>query len=242
MRSPILPVAAGAVLLASGPCLASTVVFSDGIFSSSDWDTVVELRGIGTVGSGSATQLLTGGNPDQFRQISASRDPDAAGPDNSTRVSSIYLGQTYDPVAMGAIATIDFAIDAIQPAGQGASGGSVAPILIQGGVVYQGPSEAMPEAAWTLHDFLALTNTSFSEIGAPGSHPDFSSTGGEISFGWVYVISSASGDPVARTVGFDNWNLVVDSVSVPPVPEPGTLGLLGLGVGSLWLMRRRPAA
>ncbi|MGW8369307.1 MAG: hypothetical protein ACWGPN_11595, partial [Gammaproteobacteria bacterium] len=198
-------VAAGLLSLFAAPSQAVTIVLSDTGFDASDWAVMVAIRGIGVTGSGNGMQVLTGGNPDQYWQVMAARDPDDAGPDNSTRVSSVYVPTAFDPSVNGAIATIDFSIDGIQPAGQGASGGTVAPIVIQGGVLYQGPGVSMPEPAWTAHAFAGLTADNFSEVGAPASHPDFSAAGAVTGFGWVFVVSSASGNPVARTVGFDNW-------------------------------------
>jgi hypothetical protein len=230
-------IAVGFSSLVSAPSQAAPILLSDAVFDESDWTVMVAIRGIGIIGSGSGAQVLTGGSPDQYWRVMASRDPDDAGPDNSTRVSSIYAPTTFDPTVSGAIATIDFSIDGLQPAGQGASGGTVAPIVMQDGILYQGPGEPMPESEWTAHQFTGLTADNFAEVGMPASHPDFSAAGAVTGFGWVFVVSSANGNPVARTVGFDNWTLRVTTVPVVGAPEPGTLALLVLGIAGLGLIR-----
>lgn len=135
---------------------------------------------------------------------------------------------------MGGIATVDMSIDTIQFGG--GSGGGVTPAMIQDGTLYLARfvGVPMPEMTWTSRSFLGLTENSFRDPDDINSLPDFSFTGGAINFGWVYVVSSATGDPVSRTVGFDNW-----SATVTPIPLPPALGLFGFGLGLLgWLKRR----
>jgi hypothetical protein len=194
------------------------------------------MRGPDGTSDGSGVQVSSGGNPGEYREVFAARDPLTMGLDNSTGVYSFY-DSAYDLSVLGAIAELDVSIDAIQFGG--GSGGGLNPALRQGGVIYiaRFVGHSMGETSWTPHEFLGLTESDFRDPDMISSTPDFSSLGGDIEFGWVYVVSSASADPVSRTVGFDNWLL-----SVTPVPEPGTGGLLALALAGLGLAARRARA
>lgn len=80
----------------------------------------------------------------------------------------------------------------------------------------------MPETNWTSRSFPELTESDFRDPDDINLTPDFSSSGGPINFGWVYVVSSATGNPVSRTVGFDNWNLSIN----PPATLVDTDGTI----------------
>jgi hypothetical protein len=201
----------GLVLLACGVCFAQGVTFSDGVFkdvdteqenNAADWTTFVIPRGPDGISSGSAKQILTGGSPNEYLEVKAGRDPITAGLDNSTRVWMIFK-TAYGPSSVGAIATMDMTIDHIQVGG--GSGGGLSPALLQGGRLYVANGILMPETAWTHASFVDLTAASFFELDNRSSHPDFSSSGAEIQFGWAYAVSTPSENPVSRTVGFDNW-------------------------------------
>lgn len=88
-------------------------------------------------------------------------------------------------------------------------------------------------------DFEALNTTTFGWSGGAGGgahtlggvHPDFTSTGGEITFG--YMLANV-GSSSARTNATLTRNT---SVVVNYIPEPASIALLGLG--GLMMLRRR---
>ncbi len=106
MRSSLLT--AGTILLvssvASGQvCFEDTI--SDGTMSASEWSTELFLTR-GLVGSVTATQLATGGNPGFCWRVFQSLSDDTG----LTAVHT-YAPACYDPADSGGIQTIDFAID-----------------------------------------------------------------------------------------------------------------------------------
>lgn len=233
MRKVLSWIPAGFSILVFGASTAGAITLSDGVFADGDWLTEVIMRGPDGTSDGSGMQVSSGGNLDEYREVFAARDPLTAGLDNSTGVYS-FFDTAYDLSAMGAIAELDFTIDTIQFGG--GSGGSLTPALRQADVIYiaRFVGQTMGDTSWTPHEFLDLTESDFRDPDMISSLPDFSSAGSAIEFGWVYVVSSASGDPVSRTVGFDNWVL-----AITPVPEPGTASLMGIGFVGLALAAQR---
>lgn len=204
------------------PAWAQTLDSFDGNFSESDWQAELSVRGLpnGT-GNGSAMRVSSGGNPGAYWEIYLIREPDEAGPDVSSRMESFSLlplshsGQAgYEACFTGEIHSVDISIEGKQFSG--GSGGTVGPTLEQNGVQYVAAGTPVPEQDFTEKTFSGLTANSFFPIGMPAVHPDFSVTGGPITFGFYYVISSSTGATVTRTGGFDNWELAINYTAPPP--------------------------
>lgn len=221
------------LIIAASSALAGELVYTDGVFNEDDWDEVVAVRGLPNgSGSGDGMQVGSGGNPGQYWEVTVTRDPDSAGPDNSTRLFS-YNNEPlstddlpgYQACFTGEIDTLDISLDGIQFGG--GSGGGIAPALRQGGVNYIAPGVSMPEQAWTERSFPGLTANSFIPIGSPNQHPDFSNAGGPITFGFAYAVSTPSDQTVMRTVGFDNWELRVDYAPLAPF-------IINAGLNDAW--------
>ena len=205
-----------AVLIATS-ARAGTLTFTDGSFNPADWS--VTVRGSGTT---TASQIPTGGNPDAFRQIT----------NNVTSMMWGYHmnnGAVYNPSAQGAITSIDYAEDAIVIAGSGNLGSG--PAVMQGGKLFIKP-DSFGQTTWTHKTLTGLHGDSFFDPeGGPGPfQPNFSATGGPITFG--FWRGNADG-PYSMTTGIDNWSMTLNTV-----PEPAAIGLVLFPVVAL-ISRRR---
>jgi hypothetical protein len=218
---------------------ADTISFSDGIFDSAEWTGTIFTLGP-TGGTASGSQILTGGNPDEYRQVQATINPTAGtGRNGSASLYSIYALAIYAPASIGAIESIDFSIDTFQTSS--ASGGTVTAALLQDGVLFTGARGlAGPEMDWTNKAISGLVQSEFLEIDSTGravGNPDFSRSGSSITLGFRYVISTPiNGAGGSRTAGFDNWTITVNFV-----PEPTMTSLVLLGVSGLGVLRRHRA-
>ena len=86
------------VALLLAPAAAHAVSFFDGVFNPADW-------GVMTGGSGASTsiQMLAGGNPDEYLEITNKPTPPVAGA--TVRGFHLHSSFVYDPGASGAIAS-----------------------------------------------------------------------------------------------------------------------------------------
>jgi len=242
MRIKILSYISVILFLVFGAHQAGAIVFTDGTFSTGDWSSSVLVRGPNG-GTGTATQVTSGGNPGSYWEVFAQKNATTGtGQNGSTWVFSLNSAATYDLSVSGAIATIDFSIDAKQFVQFPVSGGTVSPLIFQNGGLYIASGVSVPESTWTLKQVLGLTQTDFVRA-FDFVNPDFSTAGGLITLGFAYTVSTPiNGGDSIRTAGFDNWSMTVNPVSVS-VPEPATLGLFGIGLlGACFAARRRKQA
>ncbi len=199
----------GAVLLLALSTVPSshgaTVVFCDTEFLAADWDLTI----FWTLGSGGrvdAWQSLSGGHPGAFRTIL--NLVNNAPPYCAVAGFHRHLASVYDP-AQGAILTIDYAEDAIMLIGAG-QGQGAGPALRQDGQVFVAGLFITPETTWTAHELEGLTAADFHLEGQPDIHPDFSTSGGVIEFGFVRQNSTYSGGYVILG-GIDNWTMILNT-------------------------------
>jgi hypothetical protein len=188
-------------------CRADTTFF-DGTFSNSDWSEVLYVNGNG--GSSSAAQTASGGNPGSFYQVTTSVNPGPA------CGAGVYLrnGFTYSPSTQGAIYNLDYSVDLIAISLYG----EAEPVVSQNGNIYFGPElyttagtwQTLTETNLMAADFARLiTGTPNGELGADGtSHPDFSTNGSPITFGFIVPDSSMT-TPYTTIGGVDNYTLTV---------------------------------
>lgn len=221
-----------AFVMGTQPALAD-VTYSDGDFAASNWGFEVTLSSSG--GTSVPTQVA-GGNPGTARQIT---NTIGAGDVPGMVLGFSRYGTTqsvgrYDPAVLGAILSVDWAIQSRYISGQSAgSDGQGQTIRLgakQGSVLYAAAVEFTGiSGAWTNHGSLSLTASDFEQI-TPGPAIDFSATGGPLRFGFI---AGTSGEPSSfETAAYDNF-----SVTIHNIPAPATAGVILSG--GCWAARRR---
>ncbi len=230
-----------ALAAVAGPVQASATFF-DGVFNNSDWSLTVLTNATGTGSTAQGFQVLTGGNPNEYRRVR--HQLVVTYPPGNGAVHSLHLNNNafYTPSTQGAISYIDYSEDSINfvpdtiVPGNGQGSGL---LILQNGKYYrqQNPLLVMPYSgysSWTANPAPGLLAADFAEVTLAGvvnlgSNPDFSATGSIMQLGF-YRGNSGNGG-YNTDCGIDNW-------SVNVVPEPATMSLLGLG-GLALLKRKR---
>jgi RHS repeat-associated protein len=194
-----------------------TAHFADDTFNDTDWSTLVLQQDQG--GTGSAMQILTGGNPGSYRQMSASVNGRSS-VDNQSQVL-VYSGRTdavYDPRVSGPVGTIDFSQDI-----QG-NPHTVGIALRQNGKVFVSFLTQSPSGGWFTQSAKGLGAENFERYRDSAANsftdeqPDFSATGAPIEFGSaMLVLNSPTGGPNSGFVEIDNWSVTVHPVPSAPV-------------------------
>ncbi len=223
-------------LLASGNCFGAG--FLDTSLSLDDYtsDYFFQSAGFGYGRSNSPTL----GNPGDC--LTATYSTQQSG---TTRVREFltYKGFEYDPGTQGAISTIDFSIDRRWTKTQGSwnyLGATAVFTVLQGSRMFYTSNTL----TYNLGSWLTFGKSAgavdfqewdpIAEVTKPGT-PDFSAIGTTIRtglyVGWTWT--NNSGSTFGARDDFDNF-----SVEVNPVPEPGTLTVLGACLAVLGKRRR----
>jgi len=188
------------------------VIFEDGTFDTGEWTAEDEQLGPG--GTFTVRQETAGGNSGPFRQISLTLNSTVGSATaGQIAVFSFKNGATYTPSSQGAITSIDYSEDAILLVGGGA-GHTSAPALKQSGIIYtlvlSDGAFGTGDASWIHHD-TSGTRDRFRTLTSSTAHPDFSSSGTTIQFGFMRAISTPPGNVSAtRTGGIDNWKVTIN--------------------------------
>lgn len=228
-----------ALLLCPTMAQAATVTFLDQEFNDSDWQ--VASSAVSPVSSYTVGQDTTPGigNPSPYRRMTNTNPVDPlGGPSTFVIVNFRRLGWSYDPGVEGAIEHIDLAMDRIvfevTVNGVPISTGAVGHLFwrYQGGRGYFVASDpqAFTNRTWETRSLTGLTASDFvNTLSAGGVHPDFSASGGIITFGYNRSnTNTGQSAPVVTVHGIDNF-----SVQITSIPLPATLGLFGIGLASL---------
>lgn len=231
-----------AVLLALGSSgSAQAITFSDTEFADSDWTVILEDYGAPGAGGGVANgfQVGSNGNPGAYRRSEVGF---ATAANVTEIVINIQLreGAVFDPSTQGAIETVDLSYDVFIES-SAAFGGIV---LRQGGIFYYSAGQnPAANSIWQSISLPGRVSTSFGTCEnlfgalcaeAGSGDPDFSSSGGPIEIGFFQAAALTSRQANLYFSRIDNW-----SVTVNPVPEPGTATLLLVGLALLSRTRER---
>ena len=200
-------------------------------------------------GTVTANQVVAGGNPGAYRTAVNTVPPGNVGNDSVIIGIHLYTPGTYDPSIQGALASVDFGIDFECPANGGfcfGQGQAFGIALRQGGQDFafsnHGTGSSAPswnsisDANVAQNDF-ALVQVGVNSVLNNSIHPDFSASGGLITFGF-FTDNNSIGSGYTIEAGYDNWSVNVNR-AVAAVPAPGTAMLLALGLGLAGLARRR---
>jgi hypothetical protein len=219
-------------LLLASPVAADPVVFVDDTFADADWQ--VASQAVSPVSSYTVGQDAAAGvgNPSPYRRMTITNPVDPlGGPSTFTVVNFRRVGWTYDPSVSGAIDHIDISQDRIifdiLVGGNSTATGGVGYLfrLYQGGSYFVSleASQAFTNRQWQT---TALTGLTAEDFVSGALHPDFSASGGPITFGYTASNTNTGQSADVVTIhGIDNF-----SVTVFPAPEPAAALLLALGV------------
>ena len=223
----IVALCAGLALPASAP--AATINFFDGTFTPANWtlSTATLVNG----GSAAASQVTSGGNPGDHRKIDLVVSAGGAG--SAIFAYSLNQNAIWDPSVQGEILSLDYSEDGqLFLATGGATVSRGGPALLQGGTLYHYSAFNISNpSAWSLLSVTGATSTNFVQLGT-SNHPDFTSTGSLITFGYLRANSTPSVVGYTTESGIDNWSLTLS------VPEPALLALLLVGLAGLRLFQR----
>lgn len=235
-------------LLAVPLARANTINFSDGTFNPANWTASKVVDTTGGSATFSEAQVLTGGNPGAYRQVTHTFGPGSIG------VFNLLNGAVYNPSTQGAIKSLSTSFDLLTV--QAAfPGGAVEYnlVLFQNNTFYLGFGADTFAGPWAHFSGSSLTPSSFissftttNQFGNPQfvsfgpgpALPDFSKTGAPIQFGYASLNNSLGGPVLTDISGIDNWSVTVNQV----IPEPGSLTLFTTGLILLaGAVRRRVA-
>lgn len=197
-------IATAAVLLALGSVAsADTVQFNDGWFGATWTSTKILDTTSGSSATFSSVTNFFDGGPVPCRETTHNFDAGVI------VVAHVNSAATYDP-ASGAICAIDGAYDLIHYTDPN---GAVRYrlLLVQNGTYYHhtAGTDVYPNL-WASYVVSGLTATAFSKVVGPGPEsPDFSCTGGLITWGFSSANSAGSG-PNTKVSSIDNWSVTLN--------------------------------
>ena len=193
------------LLLPGRPAAAATRTFFDGTFNDALW----WCQELGNAPEDFVTAHIvgTGGNPDTFRQMNLSAQP------QYYKAFNYNDGWIWNPKSHGAISSIDYSMDvkslSAQPKGYT---GIFRLGLFQGQSLYQDNGQfagaQASSSSWVeWPPFIGRKASDFIKIEGPGpEQPDFSASGPAIKIGYIF-----SGPKSGSVCGIDNFEVVITS-------------------------------
>lgn len=208
------------------------VLILDSEFQPQDWSVSAVVVGNATY---TVTRQLTGGlGNSPFRFMSHRLPPVSGSGGNTIFVTHVFLAAGYDPSIQGAITTIDYRESGkifSFPFPEAFS--TTQPVVVQNGLIYRSSRFIRFVASNSNHDWengnlTALTDADFIRVGgAENDHPDFSSSGGPILFGFTRINSRTSTQPpvppnqdMVIDQGVDSWQIIIRRQSNPVENRP----------------------
>jgi hypothetical protein len=204
MRSRNLTVAG--LVAAFAPAAFGVVIYQDGTFTPANW--AIETAVIGGGGNGTGVQVLSGGLPGAARRVTTNVNaPAGSGVVLFNRYGN--SGATrYEPAVQGEIGSVSLELDARMITGFG-DGHGISVALKQGQIIYSGPGRATGSSgSWVHLSFNGVTSTEFVRVDGQPGHPDFSTSGARIRFGFT-TSNSTTGGAYSIVVDYDNFDLRV---------------------------------
>jgi len=220
----------------AGAAVVSHVMFSDQTYADADW-TIVNQFGLVSAG-----QQPAGGNPGSYRQVVLSVGQ------NVPFVGQINRNFVYTPSSQGAVTGITYNVDLETTNAEGAT---YFALISQNNNLYietTHTGNATPNTWFNENIVLTLADFSLLKVSPTNallidrnSHPDFSSAGSAIRFG--YEVTAGGGGFFTSITGIDNDPIIL-TVTPAAVPEHSILAIVifGTAIGVLRLARLRADA
>jgi len=193
--------------------------FSDDTFSDADWQVHVFTLGIG--GSVTGTQDAFG-NPGPSRRVV---DVVNAGSGGQRGAWGFHLrtNASYAPSLHGGISQLDFSLDFanLSSCQTGGDGQAFGPCIKQDGELYAIYGITLTSTAWQTRLMIGVQSSDFQRFDPTTAtfqsafHPDFSSSGGLMEFGFFTANSSPSLG-YNRCVAYDNWSWLLHPADTTP--------------------------
>ena len=208
----------------------------DGTFNESDW---LHLEANVTNGGlVEMSQIGDGdGNPGAFQ-----RGVHTLAPPHFSRTTGAHFYSNpngiYEPAAMGEIGLLDFVYQFKSSVVNGVNAVSHNPAVLQDGTIFMANSSYQLHSgeSWTGYSITGLTAGDFEDIKL--MHPDFSSNGSAIQFGYLAHNAADAGSTgtTIHTWGVDNFSAYASAV-----PEPSSGAILSVACAAFLARRRRRA-
>ncbi len=214
--------------LFAGPLCAAVIFGPDATMSTTNWSLGASRVALGSGYTGALTNITTG-NPGDALNLNIIYTANAG---NSFVAQFVKRDNwTYTPSVSGAITGINFSGDFNSNNGIAISVG-----LLQGGVTYwshPSANSAINSTTYAGVSLPGLIHTQFTNLQTGSGSPDFSTSGGEITFGYFVRRGDAG-------TGARNIDIGADNVALTVIPEPSTITLaLGALLAAGVLGRRR---